>query len=110
MYNQTNVDGLATATSHVSGIVDNIVKRATTGTSIKGFHAYFSIPNSTSQSTEAAMRVIVDGMTTGFEAIDGFETTTPTRIYNLSGQYVGTSTTNLKPGVYVSGGKKVIVR
>lgn len=110
VYNQTNVDGLATATSHVSGIVDNIVKRATTGTSIKGFHAYFSIPNSTSQSTEAAMRVIVDGMTTGFEAIDGFETTTPTRIYNLSGQYVGTSTTNLKPGVYVSGGKKVIVR
>ena len=110
VYNQTNVDNLATANSHVSGIVDNMVKRATKGTSIKGFRAYFSVPNSTSESAEAALRIAIDGKTTGIEAIDGFETKPPTRVYNLSGQYVGTSTTNLKPGIYVSGGKKVIVK
>ena len=110
VYNQTNVNTLATADSHVSGIVDNMVKRAKTGTSIKGFRAYFSVPNSTPESTEAALRVAIDGETTGIDAIEGFETKTPTRVYNLSGQYVGTSTANLKPGVYVSGGKKVIVK
>ena len=52
----------------------------------------------------------MDGETTGIDAIDGFETKAPTHVYNLSGQYVGTSTANLKPGVYVSGGKKVIVK
>lgn len=110
VYNQTNVDDLAETGSHVSGIVDNMVKRAKTGTSIKGFRAYFSVPNNISESTEAALRVAIDGETTGIDAIEGFETKTPTRVYNLSGQYVGTSTANLKPGVYVSGGKKVIVK
>lgn len=110
VYNQTNVNGLAETGSHVSGIVDNMVKRAQTGTSIKGFRAYFSVPNSTTEAAEAALRVAIDGETTGIDAIEGFETTTPTRVYNLSGQYVGTSTANLKPGVYVSGGKKVIVK
>lgn len=110
VYNLTNVDNLATAGSHVSGIVDNMVKRAKTGTSIKGFRAYFSVPNNISESAEAALRVAIDGETTGIDAIEGFETNTPTRVYNLSGQYVGTSTANLKPGVYVSGGKKVIVK
>lgn len=110
VYNQTNVNTLATADTHVSGIVDNMVKRAKTGTSIKGFRAYFSVPNNISESTEAALRVAIDGETTGIDAIEGFETKTPTRVYNLSGQYVGTSTANLKPGVYVSGGKKVIVK
>lgn len=110
VYNLTNVDNLATAGSHVSGIVDNMVKRAKTGTSIKGFRAYFSVPNNISESAEAALRVAIDGETTGIDAIEGIETNTPTRVYNLSGQYVGTSTANLKPGVYVSGGKKVIVK
>lgn len=110
VYNQTNVDDLAETGSHVSGIVDNMVKRAKTGTSIKGFRAYFSVPNNISESAEAALRVAIDGETTGIDAIEGIETNTPTRVYNLSGQYVGTSTANLKPGVYVSGGKKVIVK
>lgn len=112
VYNQTNVDDLALlrADTHVSGIVDNMVKRAQAGTSIKGFRAYFSVPNNISESTEAALRVAIDGETTGIDAIEGFETKATTRVYNLSGQYVGTSTANLKPGVYVSGGKKVIVK
>lgn len=110
VYNQTNVNDLAETGSHVSGIVDNMVKRAKADTSIKGFRAYFSVPNNISESAEAALRVAIDGETTGIDAIEGFETNTPTRVYNLSGQYVGTSTANLKPGVYVSGGKKVIVR
>lgn len=110
VYNQTNVNGLAETGSHVSGIVDNMVKRAQTGTFIKGFRAYFSVPNNISESAEAALRVAIDGETTGIDAIEGIETNTPTRVYNLSGQYVGTSTANLKPGVYVSGGKKVIVK
>ena len=110
VYNQTNVNTLATADTHVSGIVGSMVKRAKDDTSIKGFRAYFSVPNNISESSEAALRVAIDGETTGIDAIEGFETKATTRVYNLSGQYVGTSTANLKPGVYVSGGKKVIVK
>lgn len=110
VYNLTNVDNMVTAGTHVSGIVGSMVKRAKDDTSIKGFRAYFSVPNSTTEAAEAALRVAIDGETTGIDAIEGIETKTPTRVYNLSGQYVGTSTANLKPGVYVSGGKKVIVK
>lgn len=34
----------------------------------------------------------------------------PDRIYNLSGQYVGTTPASLSPGVYVAGGRKVVVK
>lgn len=35
---------------------------------------------------------------------------TDSKVYNLFGQYLGESTENLAPGIYVVGGKKVIIR
>lgn len=35
---------------------------------------------------------------------------TDSKVYNLFGQYLGDSTENLTPGIYVVGGKKVIIR
>lgn len=42
--------------------------------------------------------------------VDGVEITAPSRIYSLSGQYVGDSLEGLEKGVYIQNGKKIIVK
>lgn len=74
---------------------------------MKGLRAFFIVPQGTSL---AALRANIDGATT---AIDEFATVveqpTDNRIYNLQGQFVGTSFEGLH-GVYVQNGKKVLVK
>lgn len=56
-------------------------------------------------SFSLAVTTGIDGITT-----NGITTTRPTdnRIYTLDGRYVGTSTSNLAPGVYIRNGKKFV--
>lgn len=79
----------------------------TTTAKMKGMRAYFIVPQGTNF---AALRANIDGATT---AIDEFATVveqpTDNRIYNLQGQFVGTSFEGLH-GVYVQNGKKVLVK
>lgn len=79
----------------------------TTTAKMKGMRAYFIVPLGTNF---AALRANIDGATT---AIDEFATVveqpTDNRIYNLQGQFVGTSFEGLH-GVYVQNGKKVLVK
>ena len=79
----------------------------TTTAKMKGMRAYFIVPQGTNF---AALRANIDGATT---AIDEFATIveqpTDNRIYNLQGQFVGTSFEGLH-GVYVQNGKKVLVK
>lgn len=79
----------------------------TTTAKMKGMRAYFIVPQGTNF---AALRANIDGVTT---AIDEFATVveqpTDNRIYNLQGQFVGTSFEGLH-GVYVQNGKKVLVK
>lgn len=76
-------------------------------TKMKGMRAFFIVPQGTNL---AALRANIDGATT---AIDEFATVveqpTDNRIYNLQGQFVGTSFEGLH-GVYVQNGKKVLVK
>ena len=79
----------------------------TTTAKMKGMRAFFIVPQGTNF---AALRANIDGATT---AIDEFATVveqpTDNRIYNLQGQFVGTSFEGLH-GVYVQNGKKVLVK
>ena len=79
----------------------------TTTARMKGLRAFFIVPKGTNL---AALRANIDGATT---AIDEFATVveqpTDNRIYNLQGQFVGTSFEGLH-GVYVQNGKKVLVK
>ena len=79
----------------------------TTTARMKGLRAFFIVPQGTNL---AALRANIDGATT---AIDEFATIveqpTDNRIYNLQGQFVGTSFEGLH-GVYVQNGKKVLVK
>lgn len=82
-------------------------KPAAGSTKMKGMRAFFIVPQGTNL---AALRANIDGATT---SIDEFATVveqpTDNRIYNLQGQFVGTSFEGLH-GVYVQNGKKVLVK
>lgn len=74
---------------------------------MKGLRAFFIVPQGTNL---AALRANIDGATTTIDELTTVvEQPTDNRIYNLQGQFVGTSFEGLH-GVYVQNGKKVLVK
>lgn len=74
---------------------------------MKGLRAFFIVPQGTNF---AALRANIDGATTSIDELTTVvEQPTDNRIYNLQGQFVGTSFEGLH-GVYVQNGKKVLVK
>lgn len=74
---------------------------------MKGMRAFFIVPQGTNF---AALRANIDGATTSIDELTTVvEQPTDNRIYNLQGQFVGTSFEGLH-GVYVQNGKKVLVK
>lgn len=100
-------DLLDDGTNLFLGEGNKFYKPAKGSTKMKGMRAFFIVPQGTNL---AALRANIDGATT---AIDEFATVveqpTDNRIYNLQGQFVGTSFEGLH-GVYVQNGKKVLVK
>lgn len=79
----------------------------TTTAKMKGLRAFFIVPQGTNF---AALRANIDGATTAIDELTTVvEQPTDNRIYNLQGQFVGTSFEGLH-GVYVQNGKKVLVK
>lgn len=79
----------------------------TTTARMKGLRAFFIVPQGTNF---AALRANIDGATTSIDELTTVvEQPTDNRIYNLQGQFVGTSFEGLH-GVYVQNGKKVLVK
>lgn len=84
---------------------NNTLFKAKSGTTTKGFRAYFVIPNSTATS---ALRVVVDGNATSIKNINCGVVESDDAVYNLQGQRVDTR--SLMPGLYIKAGKKFVVR
>lgn len=83
----------------------NKVKKLAQGSTIKPFHAYLSSLNESSISSFS-----IDEETLGIENVNYQYTDGGLRIYNLGGQFMGTSTVGLNKGVYIVNGKKVVVK
>lgn len=83
---------------------NNKIFKANGGT-MKGFRAYFAIPNNVAAS---ALCVTVNGTTTSIKSINGAVVESNAPVYNLQGQRVDGN--NLTPGIYVKAGKKFVVR
>ena len=83
---------------------NNTIFKAAGGT-MKGFRAYFAIPNGTATS---ALRVNIDGTATSIKNIDSEVVESNAPVYNLQGQRVDGN--NLTPGIYVKAGKKFVVK
>lgn len=84
---------------------NNTLFKAKSGTTTKGFRAYFAIPNSTATS---ALRVVVDGNATSIKNINCGMVESDDAVYNLQGQRVDAR--SLMPGLYIKAGKKFVVR
>ena len=83
----------------------NTIFGAQSNTKMKGFRAYFAIPDGTAAS---ALRVVIDGTATSIKNIDSEVVESNAPVYNLQGQRVDGN--NLTPGIYVKAGKKFVVK
>ncbi len=100
-------DLLDDGTNLFLGEGNKFYKPAKGSTKMKGMRAYFIVPQGTNF---AALRANIDGATTAIDELTTVvEQPTDNRIYNLQGQFVGTSFEGLH-GVYVQNGKKVLVK
>ena len=74
---------------------------------INGYRCYFKL-------ADDQVKLCFEGddtVITGIESIDtGDNATQPVKVYNLNGQYLGTSTDTLPQGVYIVNGKKTIIK
>ena len=70
---------------------------------MKGFRAYFLVP----KSTAAAALNLSFGDATGINGVAA-DAEKNVKVYNVNGQYVGTSLEALPKGLYIVGGKKVL--
>lgn len=84
---------------------NNTLFKAKSGSTTKGFRAYFVIPNSTATS---ALRVVVVGNATSIKNINCGAVESDDAVYNLQGQRVDAR--SLMPGLYIKAGKKFVVR
>lgn len=74
------------------------------GQKMKGFRAYFT----TSKANES-LKIVVGDQTTTISSLMSGKTMTG-KVYNLNGQYVGTSLEGLAKGIYVMNGQKFVVK
>lgn len=84
---------------------NNTLFKAKTGSTTKGFRAYFAIPKSTDAS---ALHVVIDGNVTSIKNINCGIVESDAAVYNLQGQRVDAH--SLMPGLYIKAGKKFVVR
>jgi hypothetical protein len=73
---------------------------------LKGYRAYFVIP---STNAGAKMLMSFDDVVDGIHTVNADGTST-SKIYNINGQYVGTSKEGLAKGIYIVNGKKVVIK
>ena len=81
---------------------------------IPGLRGYFTLPETT-DAEAVKISLTIDGVTddseaTGISAVDAQAETTTGIIYTVSGQRAGNSLEALPSGLYIVGGKKVIVK
>lgn len=106
IYNPTDITvGLPTNT-FAAGIVGNVVKKAVSDSKMKGFRAFFIIPEGTGAQSSYMLKI--DGTATSINSINGADVVVNAPVYNLQGQRVDGN--NLTPGIYVKAGKKFVVK
>lgn len=76
---------------------------------LRGMRAYIVCPNGTQAK---AMRLVIDdeGSATGVSTVEREPEAAPSKVYTLGGQLAGASTEGLPKGVYITGGRKVVVK
>lgn len=71
--------------------------------------SYSDNTSDTKDMSLVSLAFTYDG-TTGIDQVETSEKALQGKVFNLNGQYVGTSTEGLAKGVYIVNGKKVIIK
>lgn len=106
IYNPTDITVGLPANTFAAGIVGNVVKKAVSDSNMKGFRAFFIIPEGTGAQSSYMLKI--DGTATSINSINGADVVVNAPVYNLQGQRVDGN--NLTPGIYVKAGKKFVVK
>lgn len=106
IYNPTNITVGLPANTFAAGIVGNVVKKAVSDSNMKGFRAFFIIPEGAGAQSSYMLKI--DGTVTSINSINGADVVVNAPVYNLQGQRVDGN--NLTPGIYVKAGKKFVVK
>lgn len=106
IYNPTDITEGLPANTFAAGIVGNVVKKAVSGSNMKGFRAFFIIPEGAGAQSSYMLKI--DGTATSINSINGADVVVNAPLYNLQGQRVDGN--NLTPGIYVKAGKKFVVK
>lgn len=106
IYNPTNITVGLPANTFAAGIVGNVVKKAVSDSNMKGFRAFFIIPEGTGAQSSYMLKI--DSTATSINSINGADVVVNAPVYNLQGQRVDGN--NLTPGIYVKSGKKFVVK
>lgn len=106
IYNPTDITVGLPANTFAAGIVGNVVKKAVSDSNMKGFRAFFIIPEGAGAQSSYMLKI--DGTATSINSINGADVVVNAPVYNLQGQRVDGN--NLTPGIYVKAGKKFVVK
>lgn len=106
IYNPTDITVGLSDNTFAAGIVGNVVKKAVSGSNMKGFRAFFIIPEGAGAQSSYMLKI--DGTATSINSINGADVVVNAPVYNLQGQRVDGN--NLTPGIYVKAGKKFVVK
>lgn len=106
IYNPTDITEDLPTKTFAAGIVGNVVKKAVNGSNMKGFRAFFIIPEG--DGAQSSYMLKIDGTATSINSINGADVVVNAPVYNLQGQRVDGN--NLTPGIYVKAGKKFVVK
>ncbi|WP_106810838.1 Ig-like domain-containing protein [Prevotella merdae] len=106
IYNPTDITVGLSENTFAAGIVGNVVKKAVSGSNMKGFRAFFIIPEGAGAQSSYMLKI--DGTATSINSINGADVVVNAPVYNLQGQRVDGN--NLTPGIYVKAGKKFVVK
>ncbi len=77
---------------------------STDGNRMKGYRAYIILPSASSE-----VKLNIDGELTSIEDICPTPSSQHKDVYNINGQLVGHSTDHLPKGIYIVGGKKLVI-
>lgn len=106
IYNPTDITVGLPENTFAAGIVGNVVKKAVSDSKMKGFRAFFIIPEG--DGAQSSYMLKIDGTATSINSINGADVVVNAPVYNLQGQRVDGN--NLTPGIYVKAGKKFVVK
>lgn len=92
-------------------IDDQLIEKTVSEITFDGDNVVLQYSDNTSDPADMSLVTLsFTYQTTGISQVEGIKQALQGKVYNLQGQYVGSSLQGLSKGVYIINGKKVIIK